>query len=124
MRILALVVAAAALLAAAATAHEHHGEAPTCAGGGSGRVLAEFRPGEVTLDGHPADWDGVEASEFALLPALDPDEDKAYAGGKVFVKAVHDGVNIFFMLKVDGDYTYTKGYFRPLSLCTYILSVD
>jgi hypothetical protein len=86
MRILALVVAAAALLAAAATAHEHHGEAPTCAGGGSGRVLAEFRPGEVTLDGHPADWDGVEASEFALLPALDPDEDKAYAGGKVFVK--------------------------------------
>jgi hypothetical protein len=25
------------------------------------------------------------------------------------VQAVHDGVNIFFMLKVDGDYTYTKG---------------
>lgn len=40
------------------------------------------------------------------------------------MQAVHDGVNIFFMLKVDGDYTYTKGYFRPLSLCTYILSVD
>lgn len=84
MRLLALLVVAAALVAFAA-AHEHHGEAPTCAGGG-GRVVAEFRPGEVTLDGHPADWEAVEASEFALLPALDPDDDKAYTGGKVAVK--------------------------------------
>jgi ABC-type glycerol-3-phosphate transport system substrate-binding protein len=84
MGLLAVLVAAAALLAAAA-AHEHHGEAPTCSGG-SGRVLAEFRPGEVTVDGHSGDWDGVEASEFELLPALDPDEDKAYSGGKVAVK--------------------------------------
>jgi hypothetical protein len=84
MRLVAFLATAATLLAAAA-AHEHHGEAPTCAGGG-GRVLAEFRPGEITLDGHNDDWDGVEASEFALLPALDPDEDKAYSGGKVAVK--------------------------------------
>lgn len=27
------------------------------------------------------------------------------------VQAVHDGVNVFFMLQVDGDYAYTKGYF-------------
>jgi hypothetical protein len=40
----------------------------------------------VTLDGHPTDWEAVEASEFPLLPALDPDEDKAYTGGKVTVK--------------------------------------
>ncbi|TVU47300.1 hypothetical protein EJB05_06895 [Eragrostis curvula] len=84
MRLVALLAATAALFAAA-TAHEHHGEAPTCAGGG-GRVLAEFRPGEITLDGHNDDWDGVEASEFPLLPALDPDDDKAYSGGKVAVK--------------------------------------
>uniref|UniRef100_A0ACD6AP62 Uncharacterized protein n=1 Tax=Avena sativa TaxID=4498 RepID=A0ACD6AP62_AVESA len=107
MKLLALLLAAAVLVAFVA-AHEHHGEAPTCAGGG-GRVLAEFRPGEVTLDGHPTDWEAVEASEFPLLPALDPDEDKAYTGGKVTVKAVHDGVNVFFMLQVDGDYAYTKG---------------
>ncbi|CAN6320231.1 unnamed protein product [Urochloa humidicola] len=107
MRLLVVLAAAATLLAAAA-AHEHHGEAPTCSGG-TGRVLAEFRPGEVTVDGHNDDWDGVEASEFALLPALDPDEDKAYSGGKVAVKAVHDGVNVFFMLQVDGAYTYSKG---------------
>ena len=84
MRLLVILFAAAAL-AVATTAHEHHGEAPTCAGG-SGHVLAEFRPGEVTVDGHSDDWDSVEASEFALLPALDPDEDKAYSGGKVAVK--------------------------------------
>ncbi|CAD6210917.1 unnamed protein product [Miscanthus lutarioriparius] len=107
MRLLVILFAAAAL-AVATTAHEHHGEAPTCAGG-SGHVLAEFRPGEVTVDGHSDDWDSVEASEFALLPALDPDEDKAYSGGKVAVKAVHDGVNVFFLLQVDGAYAYTKG---------------
>jgi len=83
-RLLVVLAAVAALLPAAA-AHEHHGEAPTCSSGG-GRVLAEFRPGEVTVDGHSDDWDRVEASEFALLPALDPDEDKAYSGGKVAVK--------------------------------------
>ncbi|GJN08063.1 hypothetical protein PR202_ga25951 [Eleusine coracana subsp. coracana] len=111
MRLVALLAVAVALFAAAA-AHERHGEAPTCSSGG-GRVFAEFRPGEITLDGHNNDWDGVEASEFALLPALDPDEDKAYSGGKVAVKcavqAVHDGINVFFMLQVDGAYTYTKG---------------
>jgi len=106
-RLLVVLAAAAALLAAAA-AHEHHGEAPTCSSGG-GRVLAEFRPGEVTVDGHSDDWDSVEASEFALLPALDPDEDKVYSGGKVAIKAVHDGVNVFFMLQVDGAYAYSKG---------------
>jgi hypothetical protein len=36
------------------------------------------------------------------------------------VQAVHDGVNIFFMLQVDGAYAYSKGYFRlPFVLCLY-----
>lgn len=89
MRLLVVLAAAMALLAATA-AHEHHGEAPTCSGG-SEHVLAEFRPGEITVDGHSDDWDGVEASEFALLPALDPDEDKAYSGGKIAVKVRFPG---------------------------------
>jgi hypothetical protein len=86
MQFVALLAAVMALFSAVA-AHEHHGEAPTCSGGG-GRVLAEFCPGEITLDGHVEDWDGVEASEFALLPALDPDEDKAYSGGKVALRVL------------------------------------
>lgn len=82
---LLVILFAGATLVVATTAHEHHGEAPTCAGG-SEHVLAEFRPGEVTVDGHNEDWESVEASEFALLPALDPDDDKAYSGGKIAVK--------------------------------------
>jgi len=30
------------------------------------------------------------------------------------MQAVHDGVNVFFMLQVDGAYAYSKGYFRRL----------
>ncbi|XP_047336807.1 uncharacterized protein LOC124940338 [Impatiens glandulifera] len=73
------------------------------------RVEAEFRPGIITLDGHVDDWKDVEGSEFSLLPALDPDADKEYTGGKMTVKALHDGSEVFFMLHVDGPYKYMRG---------------
>lgn len=50
------------------------------------RVQAEFRPGIVTLDGHADDWNDIDGFEFSLLPALDPDDDKEYKGGKMTVK--------------------------------------
>lgn len=49
-------------------------------------VEARFRPGIITLDGHADDWDDVQGSEFSLLLAVDPDEDKDYKGGKMIVK--------------------------------------
>ncbi|KAG8648484.1 uncharacterized protein LOC110620880 isoform X2 [Manihot esculenta] len=70
---------------------------------------AEFRPGIVTLDGHADDWNDIDGFEFSLLPALDPDDDKEYKGGKMTVKALHDGKDLFFLLQVDGDYAYAKG---------------
>ncbi|KAL6968647.1 hypothetical protein U1Q18_034447 [Sarracenia purpurea var. burkii] len=73
------------------------------------RVQAAFRPGIVTLDGHVDDWKDIDGFEFSLLPALDPDADKEYPGGKMTVKALHDGKEVFFMLEVDGDYAYSKG---------------
>ncbi|KAF8039723.1 hypothetical protein BT93_B2057 [Corymbia citriodora subsp. variegata] len=73
------------------------------------QLLAEFRPGVVAVDGRPDDWDVVDGSEFALLPALDPDADKEYNGGKMTVKALHDGKDVFFLLQVDGDYVYSPG---------------
>ncbi|KAK2968743.1 hypothetical protein RJ640_020379 [Escallonia rubra] len=73
------------------------------------RVAAEFKPGTVTLDGHADDWKDVYGFEFSLLPALDPDADKEYKGGKMTVKALHDGKDVYFMLQVDGDYVYSKG---------------
>ncbi|OVA16793.1 Cytochrome c-552/DMSO reductase-like [Macleaya cordata] len=73
------------------------------------RIEADFRPGIITLDGHPDDWNDVDGFEFSLLPALDPHEDDAYEAGKMTVKALHDGNDVFFMLQVDSPYAYSKG---------------
>ncbi|RRT84814.1 hypothetical protein B296_00003202 [Ensete ventricosum] len=89
------------------SAHEHHGEEAggSCESSPDVRVAAEFRPGVITVDGHADDWTDIEASEFALLPALDFDADKAYGGGRMSVR-----VSIFFLrffallLDVKGDY--------------------
>ncbi|PKA54669.1 hypothetical protein AXF42_Ash000504 [Apostasia shenzhenica] len=94
-----------------ANPHEHHGDeaAESCEASPDIRVVADYRPGIITVDGHSDDWGGVEGFEFGLLPALDPDADKAYAGGKMSLKAVHDGRIVFFMLQVDGEYVYSQG---------------
>ncbi|XP_072976433.1 uncharacterized protein [Typha angustifolia] len=114
LRFVALVLLAAVLVSSAirvAVAHEHHGEESqaSCESNPNVQVLAEYRPGTVTVDGHADDWDEVEGSEFAMLPALDFDQDQAYDGGKMTVKAVHDGGRVYFLLQVDGQYAYTKG---------------
>lgn len=73
------------------------------------RVVAEFRPGLVTLDGHAGDWENIDGFEFSLFPALDPDHDHEYKGGKMTLKALHDGKDVYFLLQVDGEYLYKKG---------------
>ncbi|XP_068663476.1 uncharacterized protein [Aristolochia californica] len=89
--------------------HEDHGEGQNCDSNSNARIQANFRPGVVTLDGHPDDWSEVDGFEFSLLPALDPDEENEYKGGKMTVKALHDGHDVFFLLQVDGEYVYSKG---------------
>ncbi|KAJ6794322.1 Uncharacterized protein M6B38_231940 [Iris pallida] len=111
---LRLALISAILLASSvrpAAPHEHHGEDSegSCEMDPGARLVAEYVPGVVTVDGHADEWAEVEGSEFDLLPALDPDEDKAYAGGKMTAKALHDGNNVFFMLQVAGEYAFTKG---------------
>lgn len=49
--------------------------------------MADYRPGIVTVDGHGEEWSDVDGFEFSLLPALDPDEENAYEGGQMTVKA-------------------------------------
>ncbi|CAA6653962.1 unnamed protein product [Spirodela intermedia] len=72
-------------------------------------LVAEFRPGVVTVDGRGDEWAEADGFEFSLLPALDFDRDKEFSGGKMAVKALHDGNNAYFLLRVEGDYVYTKG---------------
>ncbi|PKU87209.1 uncharacterized protein LOC110097051 [Dendrobium catenatum] len=94
-----------------AAPHEGHDDvaAGSCEVSPDVRIVADYRPGIITVDGHADDWAGVEGSEFSLLPALDPDADKEYTGGKISIKAVHDGNHVFFILQIDGEYAYSQG---------------
>ncbi|KAG8369073.1 hypothetical protein BUALT_Bualt15G0112300 [Buddleja alternifolia] len=97
------------LAACIATAHEESGEWH-CDPDDEARIGAQFRPGIVTLDGHADDWADVDDGfDFPLRPALDPDEDNEYKPGKMTLKALHDGADVYFMLQVNGDYLYSKG---------------
>lgn len=88
MRRLLLVAIFLASAIRSALPHEHHGEdsGGSCALTPEVQILAEYKPGIITIDGHVDDWADVGGSEFSLLPALDPDEDKEYGGGKITVK--------------------------------------
>ncbi|KAF7804938.1 heme-binding protein [Senna tora] len=88
--------------------HEESGEW-NCGSNSEIRVQVQFKPGVITLDGHADDWKDVDGSEFPLLLALDPDAENEYKGGKMTVKSLHDGRDIFFLLQVDGAYAYSKG---------------
>ncbi|GAY44859.1 hypothetical protein CUMW_085130 [Citrus unshiu] len=72
-------------------------------------VLAKFKLGLITLDGHADDWEDINGSEFSLLPALDPHVEHEYKSEKMNVKALHDGHDVYFLLQVDGEYAYSKG---------------
>lgn len=73
-----------------AKSHGDHGDGGdgSCEADPNIRLTAEFRPGLVTVDGQPDEWAEVEGSKLSLLPALDPDADKAYPSGKITVKVL------------------------------------
>ncbi|PIN10060.1 hypothetical protein CDL12_17351 [Handroanthus impetiginosus] len=108
--LLQLLLAGVAVLGCAQFAASHHESGDWhCEPDDEAQIEAQFRPGLVTLDGHADDWDAVDGFEFPLRPALDPDEDKEYEAGKMTIKVLHDGRDVYFMLQVDGDYVYSKG---------------
>ncbi|KAM1443239.1 hypothetical protein ACFX2I_039539 [Malus domestica] len=108
LRLVLVVLVYCVLLIRQANSHTESGEW-SCESESEIRVQAEFGPGLITLDGHADDWKDIDGFEFSLLPALDPDAENEYKGGKMTVKALHDGHDAFFMVQVDGDYAYSKG---------------
>ncbi|XP_021749753.1 uncharacterized protein LOC110715479 [Chenopodium quinoa] len=92
-----------------AYSHNESGEWSCESSNSATQLVAEYRPGVVTVDGHPDEWKDIGGFDFPLLPALDPHEDDAYKGGKMTVKALHDGKDVLFLLQVDGEYTYSQG---------------
>ncbi|OIT08299.1 PREDICTED: uncharacterized protein LOC109228375 [Nicotiana attenuata] len=108
-RVLVLVTILILAQTGSLNSHQESGEW-SCDSKADIHIEAEFKPGRITLDGQVDDWKEIDGSAFSLLPALDPHSDKAYYGGKMTLKASHDGKEIFFMLQVEGDYTYSEGY--------------
>ncbi|KAJ4727826.1 heme binding [Melia azedarach] len=108
LRFLPLLLVLGLALIGCVSSHEESGEW-SCESDSEIRVEAEYRPGFITLDGNADDWKDIEASEFSLLPALDPHVEHEYQGGKMNVKALHDGHDVYFLLQVDGEYVYSKG---------------
>lgn len=75
------------LAASAAWVDSHEESGPwSCEPESEIRVDAEFQPGVITLDGHADDWKGIDGSQFPLLPALDPDAENEFKGGKMTIK--------------------------------------
>ncbi|KAL5795745.1 hypothetical protein ACOSQ2_000565 [Xanthoceras sorbifolium] len=108
LRPLLVLLALGSVLIGRVNSHQESGEW-SCESGSEIQLEAEFRPGLVTLDGHADEWEDIYGSEFSLFPALDPDADHEYKAGKMTVKTLHDGRDVFFLLQVDGEYKYSKG---------------
>lgn len=80
-----LLIAAVLLFPARITSHHESGPWH-CDSDPGIRIRSQFRPGVITVDGKVDDWSGVSGSDFALLPALDPDADKEYNAGRLTLK--------------------------------------
>ncbi|CAN4106541.1 unnamed protein product [Withania somnifera] len=112
------------ILAQTASLNCHHEAAHwSCNSKTDIHVQTHFNPGRITLDGQVDDWKDIDGSAFSILPALDPDADKAYNAGKMTVKASHNGKEVFFMLQVDGDYTYFEGYSNKTASVAFMFQI-
>ena len=85
--VLLLLASVASFLFGRVDSHEESGHW-SCESESEIRVQAEFKPGVITLDGHADDWKDIDHSQFPLLPALDPDADKEFKGGKMSIKVL------------------------------------
>lgn len=89
--------------------HEESGEW-SCDSDPETRVQAEYKPGIITLDGHADDWKYVDGFEFSLLPALDPDQENAYKGGKMTVKVFLTSTIIYLSVYICIHRCFLSGF--------------
>lgn len=93
--------------------NSHHEAAHwSCDSNTDTHVQAHFNPGRITLDGQVDDWKDIDGSAFSVLPALDPDADKAYNGGKMTVKVL---VNSFWKKRF--NFFFNFGFLLELPFC-------
>lgn len=85
------------------------------------RLVAEFKPGFVTVDGNSDDWIDVDGYDFPLRPALDPDEDMEYKAGKMAVKVQMD-LKIIYLIdfsKIKWFTWYQRKKKTQVSICLF-----
>ena len=87
LRVLLLLSLLGSALIGRVNSHEESGEW-SCDSDSETQLVAEFRPGLITIDGHTDDWKDIDGFEFSLLPALDPDAENEYKAGKMTVKVL------------------------------------
>lgn len=95
--------------------YSHHEAAHwSCDSNADTHVQAHFNPGRITLDGQVDDWKDMDGSAFSVLPALDPDADKAYNGGKMTFKVL---INSFCKKRFSFFFFLNFGFLLELPLC-------
>lgn len=106
---LLLVSIVASSLCTRCLAHNDHAPPPDCHRQTGLRLQAPFQPGLITLDGLSSDWASVAGQSFVPLQAIQPDPAHPYASGRLNIKVVHDGHDVFFLLEFPGPYEFTQG---------------
>ncbi|KAG6556314.1 hypothetical protein Mapa_002256 [Marchantia paleacea] len=108
-----LLVIALVLLSSASLSVAHNDGAPAapCKNDAGLTVQSGFRPGTITVDADSKDWVGIPYYQFVLTQAITADPKAPYPqdSGRMQIKTVHDGRDIFFLLEVPGDYVYEDG---------------
>lgn len=112
LRILFVLIFLASASIGGVNSHEESGEW-SCGSNSEIHVPVEFKPGLITLDGHADDWKDIDGSEFSLLPALDPDAENEYKGGKMTVK-------VLFVFPFELDGIIRNQYLSELSLAAQL----
>ncbi|KAL3689205.1 hypothetical protein R1sor_015514 [Riccia sorocarpa] len=98
-------------LAFLSVAHNDGAPAEPCKNDAGMTIEAEFRPGIITVDAYAKDWANIRGYQFLLTQAITADLKSPYPqdSGRMQIKAVHDGREIFFLVEVPGDYVYEDG---------------
>lgn len=107
--LLLLLLRLLACIALPAFAHNDHAPPSQCHRDSQLHLQAAFRPGLITVDGISSDWTSVVGQSFVPLQAIQPDPNQPYPFGKLDIKVVHDGHDMFFLVEFPGPYEFTQG---------------
>jgi mono/diheme cytochrome c family protein len=69
-----------------------------------GNLTLSAPAASITVDGDPADWDGIEGLELTLVPI---EERPDVAPVPAAIKVAHDGLSLFVLFAVEDDFDWS-----------------